>query len=177
MRLRYLAAGALVLLVGCDLLASESADQEDPSGLPDQREAVPADTVEKIVVKQRYDTTDVRMNGKVAGMRLDVQELTPSISKYGVVNVMLVTDVLTRVLPWRTEGTLGELTLTFAYEPEMVYVLFLTKKNDVVRSALPTGEARVILTPPRDTVSRTNTDHRKLFFEQELKQIGFWEGE
>lgn len=74
MHVLYLVAGAFVLLVGCDLLASDSPEPEEPSGLPDTREAVSRDTVEKIVVEQTCDTTPVRVNGKGAGMRLDVQE-------------------------------------------------------------------------------------------------------
>lgn len=163
-----------MLVAGCDLLASESTEERSATGAGEASTPALENRPEKVVVETRYDTSDVRAKGTVAGLRVDVQELTPTIGGYGLVNVMLSTEHRGGFLPWRIQGVLGQLDVTYAFEPGRVYVLFETIEKDVVRSALPTGTARVVLTHPRDTVSRTTTDHRVNFFEEKLRQLGFW---
>jgi hypothetical protein len=175
--LGMLLLAAVLAVCGCGLLGSDDAEQESAAeGASEQAEGGSSDEVEteKIIVDEPYDTTDIRVKGTVGGMRFQVPELTDRIDTYGLVNVLLDTDARWGFLPWRVQGPLGQLEIDYAYEESWVYVLFTTEEEDVVRSALPTGRARIVLTRPRDTVLRTDSNHRLLFFESELKQIGFW---
>ena len=168
---------AVLVAGGCGLLGSDEAEEESQTETPsEQAERGSGDEIEteKIIVDEPYDTTDIRVKGTVGGMRFQVPELTDRINTYGLVNVVLDTDARWGFLPWRVQGPLGQLEVDYAYEKAWVYVLFTTKEDDVVRSALPTGRARIVLTTPRDTVSQTDSNHRLLVFESELKQIGFW---
>lgn len=177
MRGVLLLLASLFLAVGCGLLSSEDHSDQDrgppaPTRYPDD----PLSRENLKIEHHTYDTTVIRVKGTVGGVQFQETELTETISDYGSVTVAYrIGENQYRTLPWHISSPLGELEFTYAYEPERVYLLFLTEEKDVIRSALPTGRIRVVLAEPQDTTERTLTQHRVSNYRKQLESIGLIE--
>jgi hypothetical protein len=144
---------------------------EGPQG-PAGPQGPPGQTTIKTRIIE-FAAADLNAEEYLAVAKFQVEEITQEVYENGHVSVYYDLDGMWLALPWTLPGPYETIEINYAYEPDSIYLLYISSADYISPEALPVGRLKVVIIPAGAGKAQSGTsDHRAEKFDNVLGRIG-----